>query len=296
MSNSDLIRSSCPGCAKKIGVRPDQLGKRVRCPACKLAFAAEPPAQPPPPPGPTLVTEGVTSNDEYADWLRANDANEIARAEPPKREWPKAKGSAPFPRSRSLTFQAAVQAARGCRCEILHLDWANCHLRFMFPSPASPPGEHDLYVFESLGPGCELDVSSREPNADGQYDPYYEALVRETGKYLLFAAEPQPLALPPPPAAPPRFRSGLRRRQPEGVDGLSVAGFVCGLVGLLTFCIPLLGGGLGVMGIVFGSIGINRKRGGGLAVAGLCLGIVACLLSFIAFLVFLEDAERRRRW
>ena len=94
MPYSDLIRSKCPRCGKKIGVRADQLGRRVRCPACKFAFSVEAPAEPSSVAGPTLVTEDTPSGEGSAEWVQANDANELARAEHSRRDWPKAKVTA----------------------------------------------------------------------------------------------------------------------------------------------------------------------------------------------------------
>ena len=66
--------------------------------------------------------------------------------------------------------------------------------------------------------------------------------------------------------------------------GLAVAGFVCGLIGVLagfTFVGWFLALPLGVLGIVFGVL----ARGWGLATAGLVLGIVAVVLSVIGLIV-----------
>jgi len=66
------------------------------------------------------------------------------------------------------------------------------------------------------------------------------------------------------------------------VNGFAIAGFVCGLVGVVST------GGLilGILGVVFSAIGlarIKKGRGGnfgrGLAIAGLVLGIVAIVLQ-----------------
>jgi Domain of unknown function (DUF4190) len=60
-------------------------------------------------------------------------------------------------------------------------------------------------------------------------------------------------------------------------DGMAVAGFVCGLVGLF-----VAGVVLGILGIIFSAIALGRinrnpdtKSGRGLAIAGLILGIIA---------------------
>ena len=75
--------------------------------------------------------------------------------------------------------------------------------------------------------------------------------------------------------------------------GLSIAGFVCAIVGTVFFCIPLLGGGLGLLGVVLGGIGLTKKKPSGFAVASLTIGLVACLLSFIALIVFADTRQSR---
>jgi hypothetical protein len=70
-------------------------------------------------------------------------------------------------------------------------------------------------------------------------------------------------------------------------NGMATAGFVCGLIGALTGLIPILfflWAPLGICGIVFGSIGIGNanklpdRKGHGLGVAGVILGVIAIVL------------------
>lgn len=67
------------------------------------------------------------------------------------------------------------------------------------------------------------------------------------------------------------------------IDGLAIAGFVTGLVGIFIFGIIL-----GILGIVFSAIALSRIRkepevrtGRGLAIAGLVLGIISVVGAFI---------------
>jgi hypothetical protein len=80
-------------------------------------------------------------------------------------------------------------------------------------------------------------------------------------------------------------------------NGMSVAGFVTGLIGAIFGLIPLLfwiAFPLGILGAVFGAIGVRRAgepgRGGkGLAIAGLILGVVAIVLA-VAGVFIIDDA------
>jgi hypothetical protein len=80
--------------------------------------------------------------------------------------------------------------------------------------------------------------------------------------------------------------------QPQN-NGMGVAGFVCGLVGLVFSFIPLIGlisWPLVIIGIVLSGIGINYVNQGradnkGLAIAGLVVsivGLVICILWAVA--------------
>jgi hypothetical protein len=64
-------------------------------------------------------------------------------------------------------------------------------------------------------------------------------------------------------------------------NGLGVAGFVLGLLGLLLFWVPVLGAILAILGVILGGVGISQGRksgaGTGLAVAGLVCGILGLL-------------------
>ena len=294
----DLARALCPHCGKTVGVRPDQFGRRLRCPGCRESFTFEPEPEPEP-------------DDGYAgDPAPAADVGELVLSRPwggGSSRGAKAKLTARFARPRELVFKAAVQAVRGTRCEVLDIDWANAHLRFGLTLPGDEVTEHDLFAFEGADGGTEVDLASRGPDPGGQFDPYYQAVVREVGKYLLFAADPAPPP-PPPPALPPRrdrddeddrprYRRRYYRPRREGADGLGIAGFICGLVGVCLSCLWFLGGPLGLLGLVFGLVSYNsRRRGGkGFAVAGLVLGLVAILLSILVVVALAVEAERDRR-
>jgi hypothetical protein len=90
-----------------------------------------------------------------------------------------------------------------------------------------------------------------------------------------------PYGQPQYPQYPPAFV------QPPG-NGMGVAGFILGLLGLLFFWIPFFGLILALLGVCLGGAGISvgKKRGAGigLAVTGLVLGLVA-LVPTVFFLI-----------
>jgi hypothetical protein len=102
---------------------------------------------------------------------------------------------------------------------------------------------------------------------------------------------PQQPASQPMPPLPPEQRTVVV--QSRG-NGMSVAGFVLGLLGAL-LGLFLIGFPLAVLGVVFSIIGLRRAnadplRGGkGLAIAGLVLGIVGVLLT-VLWVIAVADA------
>lgn len=72
---------------------------------------------------------------------------------------------------------------------------------------------------------------------------------------------------------------------------LSVAAIVCGIIATIGAFIPFItyvAWIVGVLGIVFGSLGMKKSNqtgvGHGLSVAGLVLGIIGTTIGFIGFL------------
>jgi hypothetical protein len=109
-----------------------------------------------------------------------------------------------------------------------------------------------------------------------------------------YPQHPQPQAYQPPvpqgyaaPAPQPYGYAPVPQQQPG--NGIGIAGFVCGLVGLILCWVPWFGALLGLVGIVLSGIGISqgKKRGAsiGLAIAGLVCGILA-VLAFVLLLAF----------
>lgn len=86
-------------------------------------------------------------------------------------------------------------------------------------------------------------------------------------------------------------------------NGMATAGMVCGIVGIVGCWLPLLGPIAGLLGIIFGAIGMSRAgrlggAGRGAGIAGLVCGIVAFLLTAlmaaIAIPAFLEYTSKAK--
>jgi hypothetical protein len=84
-----------------------------------------------------------------------------------------------------------------------------------------------------------------------------------------------------------------------GSNGLATAGFVLGLLGLLSSWIPFLnivGIILGVVGVVLAAVGLARSKkvnaGRGLAIAGLVLGVLAVIIAVLINAVFVSAVDK----
>ena len=74
---------------------------------------------------------------------------------------------------------------------------------------------------------------------------------------------------------------------PGETRGTSVAALVCGIIGLLFFWIPGLDIVLCLSGLICGIIAIAKGHGGrGMAITGLILSIIDCILTLIFFYFF----------
>jgi hypothetical protein len=92
------------------------------------------------------------------------------------------------------------------------------------------------------------------------------------------------MSAPQLPIAPPSASDSA----PKGSNGLAVAGFVLGLLGLLGSFIPVVNIGaiiFAVIGIALAAVGLFRSKtaraGKGLAIAGLILGSLAIIIAII---------------
>lgn len=84
---------------------------------------------------------------------------------------------------------------------------------------------------------------------------------------------------PFPPAPPPPAPAAA---SPQG-NGLAVAGMVVGIVGLVLFWVPYVGGVVSLVGLVLGAVGIARAnkvgRGKGMAIAGVACGLCGVIAN-----------------
>jgi hypothetical protein len=104
-----------------------------------------------------------------------------------------------------------------------------------------------------------------------------------------------PAAIPRPNSSPLGY-AGMLRKQPvdQGAgNGLAVTSLVLGIVScaMFWFCTPWLPRGLGVLAIIFGLRAITQGAGAK-AKAGLILGIVGIVATFLFWIVISNAADR----
>lgn len=186
MPNPELIRAICPFCTTGIGVRPDQIGRRLRCPSpsCKRTFSIDLADDPEPPVDRQASERDGSPSDQ---WVPVDDANEILPSFPHSSRSTHAKITATFPYACEIVFEAVIQAVRIEHCKILQIDRTNRHMRFSFTLPTGRNTEHDLFVFSAVGGASDVDITSQELDQNYQFDPLYQIILKELCKFLLFA-------------------------------------------------------------------------------------------------------------
>ena len=113
------------------------------------------------------------------------------------------------------------------------------------------------------------------------------------------SAEPGSINVPPTsvPSAPPPMPQPpqivyQQVVQPVPANGLAVAGFVCGLIAAVLFWTVWGGVVLGILGVIFGALGLSKANQGapnkGLAMAGLILGAIAVVGSILFTIAIVE--------
>lgn len=292
MADDKLAKVVCQKCGKKIGVRPDQFGRRLRCSACKTAFQVDPPA--------TAIARPTSAARAYSpppplepdDEVLADEAGELATVGPPRR----AAATARFHQPPGVVFEATAFAIRRAGGEVLSLDRANLHVRFA-AGAGIYANEHTAYVFPGPTGGSELDIRATSPG--GRADELlYGRIAAELAAYLeahhahaLATTRRAPLELPPEPP-PPRRR---RIRRPASTDGFAIGGLVLSAIGVVMFCIPIAAIPLGIIGGILSLIGLTKQNGSrGLAIAGLVLGVVAVVVSGLFFLFLFAEEVREQ--
>ncbi len=218
VSANDMVNSRCPHCGRTLAARPDQVGLRLRCPSCRQSFTIEalaPPVPQVPPPStgsgekpvpfheivrpvlspssaPEPLPERQPAPPEDVLWIPTEATNELVHRPPAPQHGRKTKITETFPRTRPAVFQAVLQALRDFRCHIVAMDQTNSFAKFSFTLPSGMTSEHSVFVFESADGSARMDLSSLTADPDGEFDPYYQAIIREVGKHLRFAPEPEP--------------------------------------------------------------------------------------------------------
>ncbi|QNM04748.1 zinc-ribbon domain-containing protein [Qiania dongpingensis] len=76
----------------------------------------------------------------------------------------------------------------------------------------------------------------------------------------------------------------------EGHTGLAIASLVLGIIGTCCCCLPLLCIPIGIVGLIFGIIGM-KSSSRGLAIAGLVLSSIALVLGVMMILVMIVSGD-----
>ena len=74
--------------------------------------------------------------------------------------------------------------------------------------------------------------------------------------------------------ASPKEMQSIDGMRPQESNGKSVASLVLGIVGVIAWCLPILGLPVGVIGLIMGIQGYNRSNAKGMAMAGIVVANV----------------------
>lgn len=85
----------------------------------------------------------------------------------------------------------------------------------------------------------------------------------------------EPEILPKPTAAPSSDRGWA-----------SITSLVLGIINLIIWCLPVCGGPLAILGLIFGIMGLKAQNRG-LAIGGIVLNAIGLILSIIATIIFI---------
>ena len=77
---------------------------------------------------------------------------------------------------------------------------------------------------------------------------------------------------------------------PEGHTGLAIAGFVLGIIGICSCCVPIISIPLGIIGLILSILGI-KSRYQGLAIAGVVLSSISIVLGILMILAIIVSDD-----
>jgi hypothetical protein len=137
--------------------------------------------------------------------------------------------------------------------------------------------EHDVpgHQFTCVSCGGRLEVPDPDPYARGITTKPWEPEPEDHARGY--------------PARRPRYEEDdwddrprrRRRRREQDQPGFSIASMVLGCVGLLAWCLPILGLPVTITGLALGVRGLSSRSTKGLAIAGVALCGVGLLLSMV---------------
>ena len=80
------------------------------------------------------------------------------------------------------------------------------------------------------------------------------------------------------------------QEMPEGHTGLAIAGFVLGIIGICSCCVPIISIPLGIIGLILSILGI-KSRYQGLAIAGVVLSSISIVLGILMILAIIVSDD-----
>ncbi len=63
--------------------------------------------------------------------------------------------------------------------------------------------------------------------------------------------------------------------------GFAIAALVLGIVGLIAWCLPILGYPVGIVGIIMGIVGLQKTSKKGMCIAGIIMSAVCLIASLV---------------
>jgi hypothetical protein len=140
-----------------------------------------------------------------------------------------------------------------------------------------PPSGYTYYPEQQSAPGYG------QPGAGGYAPP---------SGYAQQPGYAQPGYAPPSGyAQQPGYAQPGYAAQPDPRRGQAITGFILGLISLILWVIPGIGGFLdillGILGLIFSVLGLKSTTSRGLAVAGLVLSIIGLAITAIVVIIFL---------